>query len=53
MRSNYQNDFHKKQSEEKIEQINKWKSSPISFEEKKRQQEKLNQQRASREDSLE
>lgn len=45
----YINEFHKKWIERTRQSIASWSKQPISLEEKKKQQERLNQQRAIRE----
>lgn len=44
----YINEFHKQWIETTRQSIESWKKQPISLEEKKKQQEILNQQRAIR-----
>ena len=48
----YINEFHKQWMETTRQSIESWEKQPISLEEKKRQQEMLNQQKVSRENRL-
>lgn len=49
MERTYFNEFHKQWIESTLESIISWQKQPISLEEKKKQQEMLNRQRAIRE----
>ena len=49
MERTYINEFHKQWIESTLESITSWQKQPISLEEKKKQQEMLNRQRAIRE----
>ena len=49
MERTYINEFHKQWIETTLQSIESWKKQPISLEEKKKQQEMLNHQRAIRE----
>ena len=49
MERTYINEFHKQWIESTLESITTWQKQPISLEEKKKQQEMLNRQRAIRE----
>ena len=48
----YINEFHKEWIERTRQSIASWSKQPISLEEKRKQQERLNQQRTIREDRL-
>ncbi|MCS2890430.1 hypothetical protein NXY11_22440 [Parabacteroides faecis] len=48
----YINEFHKQWIESTFQSIESWKKQPISLEEKKKQQERLNHQRTIRESKL-
>lgn len=52
MERTYINEFHKQWIESTLQSIESWKKQPISLEEKKKQQEMLNQQKAIREGKL-
>ncbi len=52
MERTYISEFHKQWIEATLQSIESWKKQPISLEEKKRQQEMLNQQRTIREGRL-